>query len=81
MNKEILYSSTLPLHRCRCTVAVATGNGGVKAPLLTTMLGTFMPRGMAWRRREMRIAARSRAIPDAKFCGREIFRKFRSEIR
>ena len=34
-----------------------------------------MPRGTAWRRRTTRILARSHAIPNEKFCGREIFSK------
>ncbi len=34
-----------------------------------------MPRGKAWRRRASRIAARSRAISNAKFRGRENFSK------
>ena len=38
-------------------------------------LETFMHRGKAWRRRATRISARSRAIPNAKFCVREKFSK------
>ena len=54
---------------------------GTACRRLKQMLGTSTGQKEAAHHQAAWISARSRAISNAKFCGRENFRKFRSEIR